>query len=407
MALAPRKLDSAEWLTSDSVKQVFAALGQGGEGETRAVGGCVRNTLLGEPVIDIDMATQLAPERVIALAEGAGIKAIPTGLAHGTVTLVCGKRHFEVTTLRADTMTDGRHAIVAFHGDWVEDAKRRDFTMNALYVSADGSLHDPLNGYDDLIARRVRFIGDPVERIREDYLRILRFFRFSAWYGADPLDAASLNACVQQKRGLEQLSRERVGMETVRLLLAPDPTAVLRLMDENGVTELVFGGSRVLDLDALQRLIRHEKAWGRVPEAILRLSIVARDFDPIDVQERLRLSNDDRKFLEALLVLERDQIPSRSALEQLVLENNTGLVFVAMLRNWILSGAPPDDPAWKERLDFVAEWIPPQFPITGADLLAAGVPKGPRIGQALKEAKTLWADSGYALNRDALIKRVL
>ena len=231
----------APWLSEPSTRRVMDCLTDGG-GEAWFVGGCVRNTLLGAPVQDIDIATVLRPEGVMARAEAAGLKAVPTGIAHGTITLVADHRPFEVTTLRRDVETFGRHATVAFSSDLAEDAARRDFTMNALYASADGRVVDPVAGLPDLRARRVRFVGDPAQRIAEDYLRILRLFRFHAWYGdaAAGLDGPALAACASAQEGLAQLSRERVGAEMVKLLGAADPSPSIAAMTETGILARVL-----------------------------------------------------------------------------------------------------------------------------------------------------------------------
>ncbi|MHA1517369.1 MAG: CCA tRNA nucleotidyltransferase, partial [Alphaproteobacteria bacterium] len=271
-SLAPPSLDRAQWLVRPETKRAFAAL-SGDTGATRAVGGAVRDALLGLPVSDVDLATTLPPEKVIVRARGAGLKAIPTGLEHGTVTIVADGTSFEVTTLRRDVETFGRKASVSFTEDWAEDAARRDFTLNALYAGADGTLFDPLGGYPDLAAGRVRFIGDPVRRISEDYLRILRFFRFNASYGRGALDAEGLSACVRERAGLRLLSAERVAAELKRLMVAPRAAEAVSVLFTHGLLCDILGC--VPRLPRFERLVEVEAALGRAPSSVLRLAALA------------------------------------------------------------------------------------------------------------------------------------
>jgi tRNA nucleotidyltransferase/poly(A) polymerase len=297
------------WLEAPEVRAVFAALG-GEERATRVVGGAVRNALLGQPVTDIDFATILVPAEVTARAEAAGLKTVPTGIDHGTVTLVVGGRPFEVTTLRADVETFGRRAVVRFTGDWAEDAKRRDFTINALYCDADGTIFDPLGAYADIASRRVRFIGSADERIREDYLRILRFFRFFAWYGVGRPDAAGLKAAARHKAGLALLSAERLWAELKKLLAAPDPSRALLWMRTTDILQRVLPES--WGIDAIHRLVAAEAAEGRAPDPLLRLeAIMPPHRARIDsLAGRLRLSRAEEA---RLLEWATDRLPPRQA----------------------------------------------------------------------------------------------
>ena len=284
----PRSLAGAEWLERPSTRAVFDALAAEGA-EARAVGGAVRNALMGAPVKDVDIATTALPADVMRLATQAGLHAVPTGIEHGTVTVVAKHQPFEVTTLRRDIETFGRHARVTFTTDWTEDARRRDFTMNALYCGPDGTVHDPLGGYDDLVARRVRFIGDARERIREDYLRILRFFRFLAVYGdAAAPDRAGLEAAIAEKAGLSGLSGERIRAELLLLLAAPGALDAVRTMSRAGLIEPLIGVPG--DVELLGRLIAIEQALGRAPDPLLRLAALADGMDAAALQTRLRLS---------------------------------------------------------------------------------------------------------------------
>ncbi len=289
-------LKDADWLTRPATLAVFDALS--GEGvETRAVGGAVRNAFLKLPVAEVDLATTATPQEVIALAGKAGLKTVPTGIEHGTVTVIADGAPFEVTTLRRDVETFGRHAEVAFTRDWEADAKRRDFTLNALYADRDGNVFDPLHGYDDLAAGRVRFIGDAAERIREDYLRILRFFRFNAYYGKGPLDDAGLQACVTLRAGLAQLSAERIWTELKRILVAPRATgAIEALFDYGLLTDILGGAPRLANFE---RLVAIEAANGLEAGAALRLAVLTIFVleDAARLADRLRLSNAEQAVL--------------------------------------------------------------------------------------------------------------
>ncbi len=285
-------LAGADWLVRPQTRAVFDALAAGGFA-ARAVGGAVRNALLGRPVVDIDIATPARPEQVMAAARAAGLAAVPTGLAHGTVTVIADHVAHEVTTLREDVETHGRHATVAFTDDWAADARRRDFTINALYCSADGEVFDPLGAEADLAARRVRFIGEARQRIREDYLRILRFFRLTAEYGEGPPDPDSLAACVAEREGLARLSAERVRQELLRLLAAPRGPELVRAMQDYGVLAYVLPAAPRPAL--LARLAAIEAALGLAGDAVLRLAALAVELpdDADRLRDRLRLSNEE------------------------------------------------------------------------------------------------------------------
>jgi poly(A) polymerase len=281
----------AEWLGDKHLQRLLAALADGGE-EARVAGGAVRNALIGQPVADVDIATTCLPDETIRRAEAAGFKVVPTGIEHGTITIVAGGKPFEVTTLRADVETDGRRAKVSFGRDWKADAQRRDFTINALYAEADGTIVDLVGGIADIEARRLRFIGDPEARIREDYLRILRFFRFFAWYGDGRPDAEGLKACARLKGGLSQLSAERVWSELKKLLSAPDPSRALLWMRQAGVLTSVLPESEKWGIDSIHALTRAEKDLGWTLEPLLRLeAIVPPDAARMKtLAERLRFS---------------------------------------------------------------------------------------------------------------------
>jgi poly(A) polymerase len=398
-------LKGAAWLEWPETKAVFAVLGRDGA-ETRAVGGAVRNALLGMAVTEIDLATTALPEQVLELAGKDGLKAVPTGIDHGTVTVIAGKTPFEVTTLRRDVETFGRHARIAYTTSWEEDAKRRDFTVNALYAGEDGTLFDPLGGYADLVAGRVRFIGDAEDRIKEDYLRILRFFRLHAYYGKGELDEAGVHASVKLRAGLAKLSAERVGGELKRLLVAPRAmSAVEALYDYGLLTELLGGVPRLV---RFERLTAIEQANAVAADASLRLAALAifvREDGPRLVA-RLRLSNAEQAVL-ALAAQEeaRSPLPEELAAKTALyrLEPNAYRQFILLA--WTDSGAAPDDPAWRKALSLPERWQAPAFPLGGHELMALGASKGPDLGQVLKRLEQAWIESGFSLDRDQLLAK--
>jgi poly(A) polymerase len=398
-------LKDAAWLEREETQAVFDALQAHGI-ETRAVGGAVRNTLLGLTVTEVDLATTAVPEEVMALAAKAGLKAVPTGIDHGTVTLVASGVPFEVTTLRRDVETFGRHARIAYTQDWEEDARRRDFTLNALYADRDGRVFDPLGGYADLRAGQVRFIGDAEERIKEDYLRILRFFRFHAYYGKGPLDPAGLAAAVRLRGGLDQLSAERVAAELRRILIAPQAAGDIKVLYDYGLLTGLLGG--VPRLADFVRLIAIESALGRAPEPSLRLAVLAVfvEEDVARLTQRFRLSNADQMVLALAATASHGTRPPDEA-EAKVLLYRLGPKDCASLVqiDWARSGAAPVDPAWRKVLALTESWKAPAFPLRGADIVALGELKGPEIGEALNRLERVWIESGFTLDRDQLLAK--
>ncbi|MEM8824378.1 MAG: CCA tRNA nucleotidyltransferase [Pseudomonadota bacterium] len=369
-----------DWLRSAATQTVMGLLAEAGH-LALAVGGCVRNALLGVPVSDIDIATDARPDRVLALAEVAKIRAIPTGIDHGTVTLVVDGVPYEITTFRRDVETHGRHATVAFSDDPGTDAGRRDFTMNALYADRDGLVVDPLGGLPDLRARHVRFIGDPGARITEDYLRILRFFRFTAWYG-DPdlgLDAEGLAACAAHQEGLDTLSRERVGHELRKLLAAPDPAPEVASMAQSGILARILPGA---DPTALGPLIHlGETDW------LARLATLGGD------ASHLRLSKQETKTLHDLATSARD------GTDPFTLGDTLGprAIDALMIRAAFL-GEPLEPGA----IDEARQGVEQAFPVTAADLMPDL--QGPELGQALARARTLWRQRKGAIDKRSLIQ---
>lgn len=352
------------------------------------VGGAVRNALLGQPVEDIDIATDARPERVADLARDAGLKPVPTGIEHGTITVVSGGHGFEVTTFRRDVETDGRRAVVAFSDDIGEDARRRDFTMNALYATRDGAVLDPVGGLPDLAARRLRFVGRPEQRIREDYLRILRFFRFLAWYGRDA-DADALDACAALAPGLARIAHERIGAEFRKLLAAPDPAPSVALMQDAGILARVLPGA---DARTLPALIAAERDAGAAPDWPRRLAALGAD----DPQAALRLSRDDARRQAALSTALASDWSLDEAGYRLGLPAARDHALIRKAR-----GTPlPAD--WPDRLERAAL---ARLPIAAADLMAQL--QGPALGRGLKAAEAMWIDSGFTLPAPALIEAAI
>lgn len=397
----PPRLTGAAWLRRAETQAVFAALAAAGH-EGRAVGGAVRNSLLGEPVVDVDIATPATPEEVIAAAEKAGLRSVATGLAHGTITIISGHQPYEVTTLRRDVATFGRHATVAYSTDWGEDARRRDFTMNALYCGADGTVYDPLGGYADLQARRVRFIGDPEARIREDYLRILRFFRFMAHYGAQALDHEGLNACVRARAGLDVLSGERVRQELVRLIVGAQAVEAVRLMLDYGVlTEIVRMAPRPA---LLARAIAIEAAAGLAADPMRRLSalLVAVPEDAGRLADRLRLSNAERETLGA--IGPGSVVPSDVDVRACVYRQGKDRTLAEIVRGWTHDlTVATDDRDWLAVVREALTWTVPKFPLSGADVLARGVAPGVEVGTTLRAIEARWIAGGFKASRAELL----
>lgn len=392
-------LAGAEWLSRRTTQAVFAALRAAGH-EARAVGGCVRNGLMGLPVADIDIATTALPDETITAAKASGMAAIPTGKEHGTITVVTEGAPYEVTTLRRDVSTDGRRAVVAYTRDWTEDAGRRDFTMNALYCGADGTVFDPLGGLPDLEARQVLFIGSPEARIREDYLRILRFFRFHAQYGVGGLDQAGARACVRLRGGLGQLSAERVGAEMLKLLGAPFAvTAVGEMFDLGLLVDVLAAAPRPY---RFARLVALET----VPDAALRLAALAVhvEEDAGRLAERLRLSGAQRAVLEltALPLSGNATVrEARLALHRLGPDDYRRRV----LLDWAGSQAALDDGHWRGLLALPERAPVPPFPIAGRDLVRLGLPPGPKVGEVMRALETEWIASDFVASREALLAR--
>lgn len=402
---SPPSIATADWLQRSETQAVFKALDRDGQ-SVRAVGGAVRNTLMGMPAADIDLATTATPDLVVTFAAAAGLAAVPTGLEHGTVTVIANHVPFEVTTLREDIKTFGRHAEVAFTTDWTADARRRDFTMNALYCSADGTVHDPIGGYPDLVARRVRFIGSAEDRIREDYLRVLRFFRFFAEYGRTPedIDHAGLTAATRLSTGLDNLSRERIRQELIRLLTAPGAVMAVRIMHEHGLLPHVLRLAPRPTL--LTRLAEIEAHAGLAPDAILRLGLLTVEVpeDAYRLAQTLRLSSDERSaLLDVAQTRPISAEPSETQARALLYHVGPTRYARLILAHWARAGAAPDDPLWGNVLALPSRWTAPQCPVKGADAVAAGLPAGPGVGELIRRLEQTWVESEFSLNRVALL----
>jgi tRNA nucleotidyltransferase/poly(A) polymerase len=404
----------AKWLSSKQLQRLLAVLSADGQ-EARVVGGAVRNTLLGQPVTDVDIATTTLPEETVRRAEAAGFKPVPTGIEHGTVTVVAAGKPYEVTTLRDDIETDGRRAKVRFGRDWRRDAERRDFTINALYATADGAVVDLVGGLADLDSRTVRFIGDAETRMREDFLRILRFFRFFAWYGAGRPDADGLKACARLKEGLDLLSAERVWAELRKLLAAPDPSRALLWMRQASVLTRILPESEKWGIDLIHPLTKAEADLGWAPDALARLeALVPPDAERLAVMaERLKLSSAESGRL-TLWARSGSVAPAttESALARLLYEGDRQAI-LDRLRLALAAArakAVADDKAMIEAggysrlIRFAEKWEKPVFPVKGGDLATLGFQPGPRLGAVLKKLEGEWIASGFSLERPALLE---
>lgn len=389
-----------DWLNESALQQFFAATRAAG-GEARIVGGAVRDWLMGSEGGDIDLASTLAPEQTIAIANAHGWKAIPTGIAHGTVTLVLPNRVIEVTTLRRDVSTDGRHATVAFTHDWQEDAARRDFTINALYMDADGCVHDYHEGQNDIAHQRVVFIGDAAQRITEDGLRILRYFRFLASHGKPPADSAALAAITAKKEMLSQLSGERIANEMRKLLSAENPAYALRLMKEVGVTTFVF--DREIDVQRMIRLQMLEtqadyqvSVWARV----WVLLPVANQEYVTWISKRWKLSRHESQQLKLVSELPRFEMNAPRHFHTRLIRLHGAPAYL----DWLLTQAattPGIDVA--PYVTLAQDFRLPAFPVTAKDLMAQGMKEGKALGEKLAALEKRWEESDYTLTREQLL----
>lgn len=404
------KLDEQDWMTRSSSQRVMDALDAVRPGASRYVGGCVRNALLGEPVADVDIATQLTPDRVMEAAKRAGLKAIPTGIEHGTITIVSEGEPFEVTTLRRDVATDGRRAVIAFTEDWAEDAQRRDFRLNALYADRTGIIHDPTGGLADVEARNFVFVGDPHARIREDYLRVLRLFRFEAWYGSGRPDSNGIEAVCALKDGLSTLSAERVWAELKKLLAAPNPSNAIALMEDCGVLQhlLEVNGS----LRVLRAIIDQDVEYALAPDSLLRFAaLVGGGPERIKTMAaKLKMSNAEAQRLQgAVDPAAREDVHKAfgdlAAAERAIMALGAQ-AFEDQARLAAASETAPPPRDWRLLAKYAAEWKQPDFPISGGDLILLGYEPGPMLGDALDELKAHWIAERFEPSKDELLARL-
>ncbi|HEX3810675.1 MAG TPA: CCA tRNA nucleotidyltransferase [Rhizomicrobium sp.] len=395
------------WMRDAGTRAVMDALTRKG-GEARFVGGAVRNALLGVDVGDVDIATPLVPDDVMKRLADAKIQFVPTGLEHGTITAIVNGKPFEITTLRRDVSTDGRRAVVAFTKDWAEDAQRRDFTLNALYASADGEVFDSVGGIADLNAGHIRFVGDATQRIREDYLRILRLFRFHAWYGKGDLDSDALHAAAAEKAGFAQLSGERIQKEMLKLLAAENPVLVLRRMAGAQILAEVVPGA--LQLPRLERLVALDNANFFSADPLLRLaSLLPNDDAAANVlADRWKLSNADRERLIDLSGADEKIVSYLSIREVRKLLYRIGpqrfrdRVFL----RWAEDTKESNAIQWRAMLAMSDAWVRPAFPLTGRNVMNAGVPEGPLVGRILGEVEDWWIDSDFLEDEFSLAERL-
>lgn len=394
------RLENQPWMLA--ARQVMDALEAVQPGCARFVGGCVRNALLNEPVADVDIATQLTPDEVERACRRAGMSVHPTGIEHGTLTVVAAHVAYEVTTLRRDVETDGRRAVVSFTRDWAEDAQRRDFRMNALYADREGNIFDPTGGgVDDISRRRIVFVGEAETRIREDFLRILRFFRFHAWYGSGDPDPAGLDCCGRLRAGLTMISAERIWMETRKLLAAPRPLAALEAMHHAGVLDQLFPDARGLTL--ISRLLEVEGTAKATADPLLRfLALFWKDPTAVrHVAARLKMSNEERDRLCFAAQEEtplRDDMTPREVRAAVYRAGQQVVVDRAMLE-WARGGSL----RWSEVICLARSWVRPVLPVSGRDLLAVGAIAGPEMGSALRRLEAVWIESDFTLGREDLL----
>jgi poly(A) polymerase len=396
-----RVLADAPWLRSGATARVLALLDGHGE-EARVVGGAVRDALLQIPTGDIDIATTALPAEVIRRARAAGVKSVPTGIEHGTVTLVVDAQPFEVTTLRQDIETFGRKAKVAFGRDWVADAQRRDFTINGLSVDAGGVVHDHVGGLDDIAAKRVRFIGDPNQRIAEDYLRILRFFRIHAAYGAGELDRAGYLACIRGREGLANLSAERVRMEMLKLMVAQGAVGAIDAMADGGLLLPIFGG--VAYTGPFAAMISAERLLGLKADPVRRLGALAVGVteDARRVAMRLRLTNAEAKALDSMghrwwRLAGMDEATARRRLYRLGADRYRDRLMLAWAR-----ARGDTDAHWQRLATLPERWSAPEFPLKAADFIARGIAEGPMLGQVLARAEDAWLAADFPLDQSSV-----
>lgn len=402
-------LAKAEWLKNSTTQHVLRTIVNHG-GTARVVGGAVRNTLLGKEVTDIDIATSVRPEQVLSCAGNEGLHVIPTGLDHGTVTIIADHRAFEVTTLRQDVETHGRHATVSFTDDWLADARRRDFTINALYCDPDGTLYDYVGGLEDLKTHRVRFIGRPEDRITEDFLRILRFYRFTSEYSEGTIDREGHLACCMLQVGLDQISAERIRVEILKLIIAPWALLAVSEMNEAGILTRILGGS--LNTVTFARLIGIESSNAISPNPIRRLYTLAKTEDnaAARLRDRLRLSKKEYERLADLVVPDRAFDPEEQEIwcKIFIYRHNAESYEDGLLISWAHDlSASMNESSYLKRLNFSKEWEKPILPVSGKDIIKLGIPSGPEVGRILSLLEEWWISVGFPNDIELITKRLM
>jgi poly(A) polymerase len=405
--------DRREWLDEPALQAVFDAIEAAG-GEARIAGGAVRNSLMGYPVSDVDLSTTLKPEVTIQALESAGLRAVPTGIDHGTITGISNHKGYEITTLRRDVETDGRRARVAFSSNWEGDASRRDLTINALYCTRDGVIFDPLEGLPDIRTGTIRFIGDAEARIGEDHLRILRFFRFFAWYGRGRPDAAGIKACAKMKEKLKVISTERIWAELSKLLAAADPGRALLWMRTTGVLGVVLPETEKWGIDLIPHLTAFEADARRKPDALLRLmAMVPPDPQRITAMaRRLRTSKREEKRLLAWTMCQLpDSLGDHAELAKALYRGNPNAIRdrlaleAARLRSRD-DNSPEQIATVTAAFEYAEGWKRPEFPLVGEDMIRSGMQKGPELGRMLRKLEDDWVESGFELGKESLLSRL-
>jgi len=399
---------SGPWLAEPETQRALAVLNRDAE-EARIVGGAVRNAVLQRPIADVDIATTALPREAMRRLRNAGFKVIPTGIKHGTILAVAAGGGLEITTLREDLVTDGRHAVVAFGRSWLKDASRRDFTMNALYCDADGTVYDPVGGLTDCLENRVRFIGDPDKRLAEDTLRLLRFFRFFAAYGAGEPDPAGLAACIRARHGMTRISAERIAQETRKLLLAGGAVAACRAFAASGLAQPVFASAPNTAVFSNLLALSADSATPYRFETALAAFLGHGPDDADKLSDRLKLSNAERKFLGAICRIGygawHGDLPEEAELRHVVVDYGKQAAEQALMLAAARSRSRGAD-RLAGLLQFLRTFDPPDFPLRGQDLIDQGLSAGPEFGALLKRAEALWRREDYAMSRSELLLHI-
>ena len=406
-----------EWMNTSEVRKIMAALSK--DGEARFVGGCVRDALIDKKITDIDIATTHKPEKTTELLEKTGTKVIPTGIEHGTVTAVINHKKFEITTLRRDVECYGRHAEVEFTDNWQEDAARRDFTMNALSMDMKGEIYDYFEGIDDLNAGKVKFIGDAEQRIKEDYLRILRLFRFHTYYGKGVIDDQQIKIVARNSEGLKSLSGERIQTEMLKILSAPDPFYVIKIMSEAGILgKVIPNSSNAFDLSLLSSLIDIEKAEKITTDPYVRLACIIlpnqqANFVQI-IADSWKLSNSSRSEIDVLLTEELVETSiSEADKKKLIRRIGKKHANLIAIISWTseINNNPDESKQTNDKfrnfLKFIEDWQIPEFPLRGSDIMALGIKEGKEIGKTLRKAEEYWENRDYKPTKDKLLSKVM